>query len=131
MTSITETIPKNPPFFSINAGGTKWEKCKEITKKVAIVAGLIFAGIVLFSLNPSFFCLGFVLGFIFSAKVMEVSDDVANTSKNLNTWQKVAVTAGLVIGGALALPTTMATISILYASYLGGELREIGNKSKT
>ena len=131
MTSSTAMISGDRPFFSIDENQTKSEKCKEVTKKVAIVAGLVLAGIALFWLNPSFFFLGFVLGFIFSTKVMEVGKDVANTAKNLNTWQKVAVTAGLVVCSVLALPTTMATVSVLYASYLGAKLREVGNTPKT
>ena len=115
--------PIDPPVPS------KWKKVWEVTKKVAIIAALVLVGVGLFWLNPSFFCVGFVLGFIFSAKVLEVSKDVVNTAKNLSTWQKVGVAAGLIVCGALALPTTMATISVLYASYWGAQLREVGTQN--
>ena len=92
------------------------EKIKEIASFVLTVA----VGSFLFWVNPTIFALGFLAGIIFDDQVREAIQKI----KSVWNRQKLANCIICTVAGALSLPVTLATASLLWSAHLGSMLSD-------
>jgi len=94
--------------------GRFFSKAWEITK----IALKIIAWISFFAINPMMFSIAFVVGAAFNEKMFEATQKIIDIWEK-QTWAICLITAA---GAFLALPVTLATISVVSALRLGSYL---------
>lgn len=87
-----------------------------VVKKVIIVAAIVLAGIGLFCLNPGFFLTGIGLGIFCRAQILKEGKQVKEAISEMPILAKAGLVTAVALGGFLALATTLAFASLLFAA---------------
>lgn len=102
---------------------TRKEKFKAFMQKVWRVVKPILLGLLgaaLFTINPTFFAMGFVVGVICPGNYIEDAVNRVILVWKRQSWIMVAATC---VASFIALPVTMAAGCIIYSAALGNTVR--------
>ena len=95
---------------------SRCKKVWEVVKKILIVATIILVGTALFFFNPGFFLAGIGLGIACRALILKEGKLVKEAFENMPLIAKAGLVAAVVLGGFLALATTLAFASLFFAA---------------